>query len=86
MILEYPIGVWLRLTYVQAKAHFLAISNAVVPRYTHWSPAHPNSERPFGAYITVHRAWLSALNTTSMNYACTRTLDTPLNAVESKQI
>ena len=79
-------GVWLGFTKIQNKAHFLAISNAVVPRYIHWAAGHPNPERPFGAYTTAHRAWISYLNTTRLNYACTRTLDTPLNAVESKQI
>nr|XP_022308500.1 perlucin-like protein [Crassostrea virginica] len=85
-IREYRMGVWLGFTNLQNKAHFLAISNAVVPRYIHWAAGHPNPERPFGAYTTAHRAWISYLNTTSLNYACTRTLDTPLNAVESKQI
>nr|XP_022309694.1 perlucin-like protein [Crassostrea virginica] len=85
-IREYRIGVWLGLTNLQNKAHFLAVSNAVVPRYTHWVEGSPNLERPFGAYATVYKAMWSYLNTTRLNYACTRTLDTPLNAVESKQI
>lgn len=66
-------GVWIGYSDIIQTKPFLALSDAKIPRYTHWNPREPNNLHGVehcAIYLTQHDAWNDGKCNDKWLYVC----------------